>query len=129
MGASSGGHLTLSIAARGLPGNPEASDPVERESSEVRAAACFFPPTDFLNYGGADKSGVGDGPLAPLEVAFGSKELSPEEKTALGREISPIYYINSKLPPTLGRAITGACATAAPAGTLDVSSLTPSWYG
>ncbi len=101
LGASSGGHLTLSIAARRGEGNPDASDPVERESGEVQAAACFFPPTDFLNYGGPGKSGVGEGPLTPLEAAFGSKGLSPAERTALGREISPIYFITSKLPPTL----------------------------
>lgn len=101
LGASSGGHLTLSIAARGVAGNPDASDPVERESGEVQAAACFFPPTDFLNYGGPGQSGVGEGPLTPLQVAFGSKGLSPEERMALGREISPIYSITSKLPPTL----------------------------
>lgn len=101
MGSSSGGHLTLSIASRGGPGNPDAEDPVDRESSEVQAAACFFPPTDFLNYGGPGKSGVGEGPLAPLEVAFGSKGLSPAERTVLGREISPIYFITAKLPPTL----------------------------
>ena len=101
VGASSGGQLTLSIAARGGPGNPSAEDPVERESSEVQAAACFFPPTDFLNYGGPSKSGVGEGPLAPLEVAFGSKGFSAAERTVLGREISPIYFITAKLPPTL----------------------------
>jgi acetyl esterase/lipase len=101
LGASSGGHLSLSIATRGGPGKPQAADPVERESSEVQAVACFFPPTDFLNYGGPGKSGVGEGPLVSLEEAFGSKGLSPDERTALGRAISPLYEITSKLPPTL----------------------------
>ena len=101
LGASSGGHLTLSLAARGGAGNPDAPDHVDRESSEVQAAACFFPPTDFLNYGGPGVSGVGEGPLAPLEVAFGSQGFSPAERIALGREISPVYYLTSKLPPTL----------------------------
>ena len=101
LGASSGGHLTLSIAARGGPGKPDAPDPVDRESSEVQAAACFFPPTDFLNYGGPGKSGVGEGPLAPLEVAFGSQGFSAAERAQLGREISPIYFVTAKLPPTL----------------------------
>ena len=101
VGASSGGHLTLATAARGAAGKPDAPDPVDRESSAVQAAACFFPPTDFLNYGDPGKSGVGEGPLAPLEIAFGSKGFSSEERTALGREISPIYFVTSKLPPTL----------------------------
>lgn len=54
-GASSGGHLSLSIGALGVDGLPNAPDPVDRASSAVQAVACFFPPTDFLNYG---KEGV-----------------------------------------------------------------------
>ena len=101
LGSSSGGHLTLSIATRGGPGKADAVDPVERESSAVQAAACFFPPTDFLNYGGLGISGVGEGPLAPLQVAFGPQALTPEGRAKLGREISPIYFVTRQLPPTL----------------------------
>ena len=101
LGSSSGGHLTLSIAAGGGPGKVNSPDPVERDSSEVQAAACFFPPTDFLNYGGPGKSGLGEGPLAPLQAAFQSAGLSPKEKEKLGRAISPIYHVTAKLPPTL----------------------------
>lgn len=101
LGSSSGGHLTLSLATRGGPGKADSADPVERESSAVQAATCFFPPTDFLNYGGLGISGVGEGPLAPLQVAFGPQALTPEGRQTLGREISPIYYVTSKLPPTL----------------------------
>ena len=101
MGASSGGHLTLSIATRGGPGKSDSADPVERESSAVQAAACFFPPTDFLNYGSLGVSGVGTGPLAPLQVAFGPLALTTEGREQLGRDISPINYVTEKLPPTL----------------------------
>ena len=101
MGASSGGHLTLSLATQGSSGNPDSPDPVERESSAVQAVACFFPPTDFLNYGGPGISGVGQGPLASLQVAFGPEALTEEGRMKLGREISPIYHVTSRLPPTL----------------------------
>lgn len=101
LGASSGGHLTLSAASRGKAGDANDPDPVNRESSEVQAAACFFPPTDFLNYGEPGKSGVGEGPMAPLEVAFGAKGMSATDRVALGRAISPIYFVTSSLPPTL----------------------------
>jgi acetyl esterase/lipase len=101
LGSSSGGHLALSAGARGGEGNAASDDPVERESSEVQAVACFFPPTDFLNYGEPGASGVGEGPLAPLRLAFGPDTLTAEERVALGREISPIYYVTSKLPPTI----------------------------
>jgi len=50
-GASSGGHLSLMTAALGKDGSPDAKDPVDRASSRIQAVACFFPPTDFLNYG------------------------------------------------------------------------------
>ncbi len=101
LGSSSGGHLTLSVAARGEPGKPDAADPVDRERSSLQAAVCFFPPTDFLNYGGPGISGVGQGPMAPLQAAFGPQALTAEGRESLGREISPIYYVTSKLPPTL----------------------------
>ena len=39
----------------GRNGNPKASDPVERESSRGQAVVAYFPPTDFLNYGGEGK--------------------------------------------------------------------------
>ena len=101
MGASSGGHLTLSIATRGGPGNADATDPVEKMSSAVQAVACFFPPTDFLNYGRPGAMGVGSGPLAPLQVAFGPMALTSDGREQLGRAISPIYYVTKNLPPTL----------------------------
>lgn len=101
LGASSGGHLTLSIATRGGPGNADSTDPIERESSEVQTAVCFFPPTDFLNYGSPGVSGVGVGPLAPLQVAFGPRAMTEEGRLQLGREISPINFVTDKLPPIL----------------------------
>ena len=101
LGSSSGGHLTLSIATRGGPGKSDSTDPVDRESSAVQAVACFFPPTDFSNYGSPGVSGVGMGPLAPLQVAFGPLALTPEGREQLGREISPINSVTDKLPPTL----------------------------
>ena len=50
-GGSAGGHLSLMLGTAGDKGDPKAKDPVDRESSRVQAVACFFPPTDFLNYG------------------------------------------------------------------------------
>lgn len=100
-GSSSGGHLTLAVATMSRPGNPEARDPIDRESSAVQAAGCFFPPTDFLNYGGPGIDGVGQGPLKPLQVAFGPRAETPEGRQQLGREISPIYFVTKDLPPIL----------------------------
>ena len=54
-GGSAGGHLSLMIGTAGAEGDPKAPDPVDRVSSRVQAVACFFPPTDFLNWGGPGK--------------------------------------------------------------------------
>lgn len=101
LGSSSGGQLALSVATQRGAGKADAPDPVDRESSAVQAVACFFPPTDFLNYGGPSISGVGEGPLAPLRVAFGPRALTDEGRKTLGHEISPIYFVTKQLPPTL----------------------------
>jgi acetyl esterase/lipase len=100
-GGSSGGHLALLLAVQGGPGDAEAEDPVDRESSAVQAVACFFPPTDFLNYGKAGVDAVGVGALAKFKSAFGPRSDTAEGRRELGYEISPINFIRSNLPPTL----------------------------
>jgi acetyl esterase/lipase len=100
-GSSSGGQLTLMIAVQGGPGKPDAPDPVDRESSAVQAAACFFPPTDFLNFGGPGIDCVGLGPMKPMRAAFGPRSQTESGRQSLGKEISPIYHVTSNLPPTL----------------------------
>jgi acetyl esterase/lipase len=102
-GGSAGGHLSLTIGTQGGPGNADAKDPVDRESSAVEAVACFYPPTDFLNYGGPEEDAVGTGLLKDLRAAFFAPgaEDTPEIHQKLGHEISPIYHISNKMPPTL----------------------------
>lgn len=99
-GSSAGGHLSLTIGTKGGPGDPKAKDPVDRESSAVQAVACFYPPTDFLNYGAKGSDGTGTGTLKNYQKAFGPKSETPEGRQELGRELSPIYYITAKMPPT-----------------------------
>jgi len=101
LGSSSGGHLALMIATQGGPAAVATSDPVDRESSAVQAVACFFPPTDFLNWGAPGVDGVGRGPLSPLFAAFGSLSDTDLGRQIVGKMISPIYYVTSSLPPTL----------------------------
>lgn len=100
-GASAGGHLSLTMGTQGGPGKADARDPVDRESSAVQAVACFFPPTDFLNYSQPGEDGVGVGILKGFKAAFGPRSDTAEGRQALGREISPIYYVTSNMPPTL----------------------------
>jgi acetyl esterase/lipase len=111
-GASSGGHLALMQGLAGDAGDPNAKDPVEKESSRVQAVACFFPPTDFLNYGKPGEVALGRGPLAGLRAAFEFRELDAKTKTfvpvkdeaqilKIGRQISPVYHVGPGAPPVL----------------------------
>ncbi len=100
-GGSAGGHLSITIGTQGGPGDPNAKDPIDRESSAVQAVACFYPPTDFLNYGAPGEDAVGVGTLEKFKPAFGTRADTPEGRQKLGREVSPIYSITAHLPPTL----------------------------
>ena len=98
-GGSAGGHLSLMLATRGGAGDPKAADPVDRESSAVQAVACFYPPTDYLNWFEDGDNAVGIGRLAAYASAFGPKAATPEGREALGREVSPLYWVHKEQPP------------------------------
>jgi acetyl esterase/lipase len=98
-GSSAGGHLSLMLATRGGPGNAKAADPIDHESSAVQAVACFYPPTDYLNWFADGDNAVGIGRLAAYAGAFGPKSATPEGREKLGRDLSPIYWVNKDQPP------------------------------
>jgi acetyl esterase/lipase len=114
-GGSAGGHLSLMLGTAGDQGNPQAKDPLEHVSSRVQAVACFFPPTDFLNYGGRGKNAFADdGMLTKLDLRpavdlheFDAKTrryervADPDKITALLRRISPITHVSADDAPTL----------------------------
>jgi acetyl esterase/lipase len=100
-GASAGGHLSLTMATQGGPGKADAKDPIDRESSAVQAAACFFPPTDLLNYGKEGEDAVGVGILKGFKAAFGPRADTAESRQIYGKEISPIYFLTKNTPPCL----------------------------
>ena len=100
-GGSAGGHLSLTMGTQGAPGKPDAKDPIDRENSAVQSVACYFPPTDFLNYGKPGEDAVGVGILKEYKPAFGPRSDTEEGRQKLGQEISPINFITAKLPPTL----------------------------
>jgi acetyl esterase/lipase len=100
-GGSAGGHLSLMQGARGKDGDSQAKDPVDRASSKIRAVACFFPPTDFLNYAEANRNALGVEELKPFRPAFGPYVVGSPEMERLAREESPIYFVTKAMPPTL----------------------------
>jgi acetyl esterase/lipase len=111
-GGSAGGHLSLMQGNAPKPGNPKSTDPVERESSKVAAVACFYPPTDFLNYGKEGETALGDGTLKNFKAPFDFKEFDMETRSfvpvtdeakrrAIGKQISPAYHVSPNSVPTL----------------------------
>jgi acetyl esterase/lipase len=100
-GASAGGHLSLTLGTQGKPGKADAKDPIDRESSAVQAVACWFPPTDFLNWSKPDEDWMDYELMRRFEPAFGPKGLSREERQAVGRKISPIHFVTAAMAPTL----------------------------
>ena len=111
-GGSAGGHLSLMQGTAPKKGNPDARDPIERESSKVAAVACFFPPTDFLNYGEEGKVALGGGTLAAFRPPFdfwerekGTNKLvviaDEERRKEIGKQISPLYHVSKESAPAL----------------------------
>lgn len=102
-GGSAGGHLSLVLGTgTGADAKVDDKDPVDHESSAVECVACFFPPTDFLNYGAPGKVETGNDVLKNVcPTAFGPYAKSAEGREKFAREISPIYSITSNMPPTL----------------------------
>jgi acetyl esterase/lipase len=116
MGGSAGGHLSLMQGLKPIPADEKSEDPVERTSSRVQAVACFFPPTDFLNYGEPGKL-AWTTTLHWLPSPFDFERLepdnqkkiysrhfvkvSPDEQKAIAKEMSPINWVTSDAPPIL----------------------------
>ena len=100
-GGSAGGHLSLMLATRGGPGPANAPDPVDRASSAVQAVAIFYPVTDLLNLGDSTENLHDGGPPKSFVKAFGPNSTNLAVWAVTGREMSPLYYVTSNLPPTL----------------------------
>ncbi len=111
-GGSAGGHLSLMQGCAPKEGDPKAKDPVDQQSSKVAAVACFFPPTDFLNYGKEGQVALGDGTLKGFRPPFdfwerekGTNKLvvieDQERRKAIGKAISPLYHVTKDSAPAL----------------------------
>ena len=96
-GASAGGHLASLVALK-------TSRP-EDEDARVAAAAVFFPPADFLDYGGQVIDPRGDSRFGGIsaQLAFGSQldGLTDEQVTDGLIAISPVRQVHSDAPPFL----------------------------
>jgi acetyl esterase/lipase len=111
-GGSAGGHLSLMQGIAPRAAKADAADPIDRVSSKVQAVGCYFPPTDFLNWG---KEGVNvlDTPsMAPFIPAMDFTELDPKTHRfehitdkkrveQMQKDISPAYFASIDDAPTL----------------------------
>ena len=140
-GASAGGHLSLMLGTAGEAGDPQAKDPVDRESSRVRAVACFFPPTDFLHFGdpGRELFRPTDH-QRPYRPAFDYRELDPSSNLwvavtdeaklrEITREVSPhlARHARRSARPDPPRRCRYSCPRSSSPGRSSRSSKPPAW--
>jgi acetyl esterase/lipase len=112
VGGSAGGHLALMLGNAFQSADPQATDPLRRHSSRVAAVACFFPPTDFLNWSRIGEVQLGEGELRAFRPPFDfttrdpkTNKLvvidDPQQRQAIGKTISPYYYVSPQSAPAL----------------------------
>ena len=113
-GASSGGHLSLMVGLSDDRIDSASKDPVDKISARVQAVAVFYPPTDFLNWGG-EKMNLSNFQaalaVAGVASAFDFKEwndslklyqsVNAEKRLDIVKQISPVYFVTPDDPPVL----------------------------
>lgn len=114
-GSSSGGHLSLMIATADETVNTKTTDAVDKVSSRVQAAAVFYPPTDFINFGGPNPTETINQAglvLTKVAAAFDFKVWNDttatyvsvtdmKKRLAIARQISPINSVSADDPPVI----------------------------
>ena len=113
-GTSSGGHLSLMVGLSDDRIDSASKDPVDKISARVQAVAVFYPPTDFLNWGG-EKMNLSNFQaalaVAGVAAAFDFKEwndslklyqsVNAEKRLDIVKQISPVYFVTPDDPPVL----------------------------
>lgn len=104
MGASAGGHLAC-LAAVTADTRPNSSNAAKEISTRVQAVAVFFPPTDFLDYGGKPADVRADDRLGKLVQALafptGVDNLADEQIAEGLTKISPARLVTAQSPAFL----------------------------
>jgi acetyl esterase/lipase len=108
-GFSSGGHLALMAATEAVVEVPRTSLSPPPEPGVAAAVACFFPFTDFMNFGQERALALGKELLRDLVGAVTFLDFDPvrnvlvpvEDAARIGRQISPVNSIASGAAPTL----------------------------
>lgn len=108
-GVSAGGHLAALAALAPQPADPRARLPWYRHDTVVAAAGLFFPPSDFLDYGGRAFDFQRESELSMARMLFpdGIAGHTAEAIAAAARAISPRHQIRGGHPPFLLAHATG----------------------
>ena len=106
MGASAGGHLACLAAVTADDGSKAESDDAQKiAGTHVKAVAVFFPPTDFLDFGGKAVDARADDGMGKLvrKLAFSQGlAMRPMPKWLKQiTQISPARLVTSQAPPFL----------------------------
>ncbi len=90
VGGSAGGYLSNMAGLLGAPGNPRASDPVDRQSAKVQAIVSLFA-----------QSSMATVPLNNDTHALLDPLIRQKGRAEALREASPITYVTKNAPPLL----------------------------
>jgi dipeptidyl aminopeptidase/acylaminoacyl peptidase len=98
-GGSAGGHLATLAALTPEQGKAQATNPIDRHDTTVRAVGAFFPPTDFLDWDG--NKAIRIDVLGPLLFVGGVRGQSENEITEAAKAISPVHRVDKPTIPFL----------------------------
>jgi acetyl esterase len=90
VGGSAGGFLSNMVGLRNAPGDPKATDPVDRESARVQAVVTLFAQSSFATV-----------PLNQDVHALLDPLIQQKGEAEALREASPITYVSKDAPPFL----------------------------
>lgn len=96
-GGSAGGHLTLWVALHDDAANPDAKDPVDRESSRVACAVSFAGPTDWSLLDKIEHKHPAYRQLLGYEPGTPADQMDAKAK----QDVSPISFVSNDDPPVM----------------------------
>ena len=96
-GGSAGGHLTMFVATHDDLADPDAEDPVARQSSRVQCAVPFAGPSDWSLLSTIKHDHPAYRQLIGYEPGTPARDMMEERK----RNVSPITYVSADDPPMM----------------------------
>lgn len=111
-GISAGGHLALLCGLLDTPINENTGDPVDRVSGKVQAVACYYPPTDFLNWGIEGRNVTNTDVFKSRGHIFEFRQWNSKKRefsyiidtilqNKILKDISPLYNVSANDAPVL----------------------------